>query len=185
MLLAHASRMLGDQLETARGAGWTAGTLADAHRAVRVVAALATGDGAREVPLGRAAAVPEGRLAVSRRLGRHAAGVTAHVTAGHVARALAALPADASASRRARLERLRDALVVLTRVQYGRGPVDQTGPADQSGPAGAIDASGAAAVDAAVAAVRDIGALMAREKLTSPREWFRRSAASPLPAPEF
>lgn len=168
LVLTRAAHVLGAQLDAARGAGWTPEGLAEAHVAARVVAAMATGAGAREVSIGREAAIPEGRLAVRRRVGRQAAAVTTHVTTDDVARALSSLPAGASAAVRNRLERLRDALTALTRVQYG-----------------AADTLDGAAVDEAVTTARDIATEMAREKLTSPREWFRRPLAPATPTPEF
>ena len=138
-----------------------------AHVATRVVAAMATGAGVRELAIGHDQAIPEGRLAVRRRLGRQVAAMTTHVTADDVTRALTALPATASAGVRSRLERLRDALAALTRVQYC---------------AAALDPS---AVDEAVTTARDLATEMAREKLTSPREWFRRPLAPATPTPEF
>lgn len=167
LVLSRAAGVLGDRLDGARG-GWTPEALAEAHTAARVVAALATGSGARELPLGPAAVTPEGRLRVQHRVRRDAAAVTAHATTDTLARAIAALPPDASAATRSRLERLRDVLTTLTRAQYGA--------------AGTIDAT---AVDDAVRAARDIGAAMAREKLTSPREWFRRPAEPVTATPEF
>lgn len=168
LVLSHAAGVLGDRLDGARGAGWTPDALAEAHTAARVVAAVATGKGARELSLGAAAVMPEGRLLVRRRFRQQAAAVTAHVTTDTVSKALAALPADGSAAARSRLERLRDVLATLTRAQYGAE--------------GAFDAT---AVDEAVTAARDIGAAMAREKLTSPREWFRRPVDAVTPTPEF
>ncbi len=168
LVLSHAAGVLGDRLDGARGSGWTSEALAEAHTAARVVAAIAAGTGARELSLSSGAVMPEGRLVVRRRFRHQAAAVTAHVTADTVARVLAALPADASAATRSRLERLRDALITLTRAQYGA--------------AGTYDAT---AVDDAVTTARDIGAAMAREKLTSPREWFRRPADPVTPTPEF
>ena len=70
--------------------------------------------------------------------------------------------------RPARRARAIDAVATLTRAQYGAE--------------GAFDAT---AVDEAVTAARDIGATMAREKLTSPREWFRKPVAPATPTPEF
>jgi len=168
VVLSHASRVLGEALDQSRGAGWTPERLAEAHSAARLVAALATGTGARELALARGAATPEGRVVVRRRFGRHTAALTTHVTTDVVARALAALPADASATARGRLERLRDVLGALTRAQYGAG-----------------DHLDSAAVDEAVTTARDLAAEMAREKLTSPREWFRRPVALATPTPEF
>ena len=129
---------------------------------------MATGTGARELALARGAATPEGRVAVRRRFGRHTAALTTHVTTDVVAKALAALPADASGTARSRLERLRDALAALTRAQYG-----------------AADRVDTTAVDEAITTARDLAAEMAREKLTSPREWFRRPVAPATPTPEF
>ncbi|MCC6988768.1 MAG: hypothetical protein IT181_07205 [Acidobacteria bacterium] len=168
LVLSHAAGVLGDRLDGARGGGWTPEALAEAHTAARVVAAMATGLGARELSLGAAAVMPEGRLVVRRRFRRQAAAVTAHVTTAMVAKAMAALPPDASAATRSRLEQLRDVLTALTRAQYGAE--------------GAFDAT---AVDEAVTSARDIGAAMAREQLTSPRAWFRRPAAPVTPTPEF
>lgn len=168
VVLQHAARLLGERLDTARGAGWTPDGLAEAHAAARVVAAIASGVGAREQSLSRGAATPEGRLRVTRRFGRHAAAITTHVTAEHLTRALDALPPDASAITRSRLERLRDALAALSRAEYG-----------------AAERLEAAPVDEAVGAARDIGLDMAREKLRSPREWFRRPAVPVTAAPEF
>jgi hypothetical protein len=168
VVLSHAAQVLGTRLDAARSAGWTPEHLAEAHAAARLVAALASGVGARERPLASGAVVPEGRLAVRRRFGRQAAALTTHATTDHVIQALSALPAGASAMERSRLERLRDALAALTRAQYG-----------------AAEHTDAAAVDDAVTAARDISAEMAREKLTSPREWFGRPVAPVTPTPEF
>ncbi len=168
VVLDHAARVLGERLEAARGAAWTPEALSAAHAAGRVVAAIATGTGVRELPLVAGAAPPEGRLLVTRRLRRQAAAVTTHVTAGHLSRALAAVPAAVSPVARIRLERLRDALAALTRAEYG-----------------AADRLDLAAVDEAVSALRDIGVEMAREKLASPREWFGRPVAPATAAPEF
>lgn len=168
LVLTHAAGVLGDQLDGARGGGWTPEALAEAHTAARVVAAIASGAGARERSLGPGAVLPEGRLRVRRRFRREAAAVTAHVTTDTLTKALAALPAESAAATRGRLERLRDVLTTLTRAQYGA--------------AGIVDAT---AVDEAVTAARDIGTTMAREQLTSPREWFRRPAAPATPTPEF
>ena len=167
LVLTRAAEVLGTQLDAARVAGWTPEGLSEAHVATRVVAAMATGAGVRELAIGHDQAIPEGRLAVRRRLGRQVAAMTTHVTADDVTRALTALPATASAGVRSRLERLRDALAALTRVQYG---------------AAALDPS---AVDEAVTTARDLATEMAREKLTSPREWFRRPLAPATPTPEF
>ena len=168
LVLSHAAGVLGDRLDGARAAGWTPEALAEAHTAARVVAAMAAGIGARELSLGAAAVVPEGRLLVRRRFSRQAAAVTAHVTTDILSKVLAALPAGTSAAAHSRLERLRDALAALTRARYG-----------------AEGAFEAVSVDEAVTAARDIGAAMAREKLTSPREWFRKPVAPATPAPEF
>lgn len=163
-MLGHAADVLGQRLAAARTAGWTAEGLAEAHAAARVVAAVATGAGVRELSLGAGAAAPEGRLALPRRLGRPAAALTTHVTTDHVTRALSALPPGAPAVGRARLERLREALATLTRAQYGAG-----------------DALDAAVVDEALTAARAIGVALAHEKLTSPREWFRRPPSQTVP----
>jgi hypothetical protein len=112
--------------------------------------------------------LPEGRLRVRRRFRGQAAAVTAHVTTDTLTKTLAALPADAPAATRSRLEQLRDVLAALTRAQYGA--------------AGAFDAT---AVDEAVTSARAIGTAMAREQLTSPREWFRRPVAPVTTTPEF
>lgn len=166
-VLGEAARVLDARLAVARAAGWTPEALADAHGAMRAVAAIATGLGARDLALGAGAPLPDGRLRVRRRFGRQVAAVTAHVTSAHLARALEALPAQTGAEARSRLERLRDGLAAVTRVQYAAAP-----PADTS------------AVDDAVAAARDIARDLARERLLSPRAWFRRPAA-PTAVPEF
>jgi hypothetical protein len=168
LVLSHAAGVLGDRLDGARGGGWTPEALAEAHTAARIVAAIATGAGARELSLGPATVLPEGRLRVRRRFRGQAAAVTAHVTTDTLTKALAALPADAPAATRSRLEQLRDVLAALTRAQYGA--------------AGAFDAT---AVDEAVTSARAIGTAMAREQLTSPREWFRRPVAPVTTTPEF
>lgn len=168
VVLSHASRVLGEALDEARGAGWTPERLAAAHAAVRLVAAMAIGTRARELSLGRAAVAPEGRLAVRRRFGRQAAALTSHVTPEAVAEALTALPAEASASTRSRLERLQHALGALTRAQYGAGEPRESVP-----------------VDEAIATARDVAAEMARETLTSPRAWFGRRDEPSTAAPEF
>lgn len=166
-VLNEAARVLNARLSDARGGGWTPESLAETHGAMRAVAAIATGVGARDLGLGFGAPLPAGRLRVRRRFGRQVAAVTAHVTSAHVTRALEALPASASAGERSRLERLRDGLVAMTRAQYGASPAADT-----------------SAVDEAVAAARDIAREVARERLFTPREWFRRPAASSA-APEF
>jgi len=168
VVLQGATRLLGDRLEAARVAGWTPETLAEAHGATRVVTAVALGRPVREVVLAAGAAVPEGRLVVRHRLGRQASAVTAPITTDVVARALAALPATASAASRQRLERLHDALAALTRAQYGAAPDRDT-----------------TAIDDAVAAARDIGATIVRERRFSPRAWFRRPVAPAASTPEF
>lgn len=167
-VLRHASRVLGERLDSARGAGWTPEGLAEAHAAARVVAAVATGAPVREVALARDGVIPEGRLVLGGRFGRSSTALTTHVTAAHLASAVTALPVAASATTRSRFERLRDALTALTRAQYGAGEQPDT-----------------TAIDDAVTAARDIGADMAREKLTSPREWFRRPVAPVAATPEF
>lgn len=169
LVLSHAARVLDQRLNEARAGGWTPETLAEAHVAARLVAAIASGAGARELSLGRGAVTPAGRLRLARRFGRQATAVTTHVTSQHVTRALAALPADAASATRSRLERVRESLTALTRAQYGA----------------AVPESAAASVDEAVAAARDIGREMARERLWSPREWFRRPAAAATSALEF
>jgi hypothetical protein len=172
-VLTHAARVLDERLHGARGAGWTPEALADAHAAARVVAAVVTGVGARELHLGRGAATPAGRLRIRRRFGRQAAAVTTHVTSQHLATALATLPGDASSHARARVERLRDALATLTRAQYGAS-TGATG-------AGARDTSD---VDVALASTRDLAREVARERLFTPREWFRRASPGTV-APDF
>lgn len=168
-VLTEAARVLDRRLTEARGAGWTADAVSEAHVAARVVAAIASGAGARELALGRGVPTPPGRLRLSRRFGRDAAALTTHVTSQHVTTTIDALPADVPATTRARLERLRDALTSLTRAQYGAN-----GPETAS-----------TSVDNAVAAARDIAREMARERLWSPREWFRRPAPSAASALEF
>lgn len=168
VVLNHAAQVLGEALDAGRGAGWTPDRLADAHAAARLVAAVATGTGIREHALGHGAAVPEGRLAVRRSVGRQGAALTTHVTTAAVNRALEALPAAASATTRSRIERLRDALDALTRARYGAAEHLDAGP-----------------VDEAVGVVRALATEMAREKLTSPREWFRRPVPTATPTPEF
>lgn len=168
-VLVHAAGVLDRRLNDARGAGWTPETLTEAHAAARIVAAIACGIGARELALTRGVAAPAGRLRLTRRFGRDAAAVTTHVTSQHLSAALTALPADASDATRSRLERLRDGLAALTRAQYGAS----------------VSESAAAGVDDAVAAARDVAREMARERLWSPREWFRRPAPSTASAMEF
>jgi hypothetical protein len=168
-VLGLAARVLDQRLGEARDTGWTPEGLAEAHVAARVVAAVACGTGARELRLGRGVATPAGRLRLTRRFGREEAAVTTHVTSQHLTTALAALPAEASSATRSRLERLRDGLAALTRARYGA----------------AVPESAAASVDEALAAARDIAREMARERLWSPREWFRRPAASATSALEF
>lgn len=167
-VLSEAARVLDARLSEARGAGWTPEALAEAHGAMRAVAAIATGTGARDLILGFGAPLPAGRLRVRRRFKRQVAAVTAHITTAHVTRAIDTLPASASAGERSRLERLRDGLAAMTRAQYGASP----------------SASDTSAVDDAVAAARDIARDVAREQLFTPRAWFRRPAAASA-APEF
>jgi hypothetical protein len=168
VVLAHAGRMLDERLRNARAAGWAPEARAEAHAAARLVAAVATGRAPRETPLAREAATPENRLRVSRGLGRHAVALTANVTARHVARAIEALPAEASARERSRLEQIGDALAALTRAQYGAA-------AETPGPA----------IDQAVETLRVVARDLARERLWSPRTWGRRPAPAAVSAPEF
>jgi hypothetical protein len=168
VVLAHAARVLDERLQQARGAGWTPEALAEAHGAARLVAAVALGVAPRETVLSRDTAAPEGRIRVPRRFGTQAVALTAHVTAHQVAHASEALPPDASAATRSRLEQLKDALTALTRGQYGAA-------AGQSG----------TAIDEAVASVRDVARDLARERLWSPRAWIRRPAPAAVSAPEF
>jgi hypothetical protein len=169
VVLAHAASVLDARRRDAQGAGWTPETLADAHAAVRLVAAVATGSGPRETVLAGTAATPEGRLRVSRRFGRQAAALTANTTARQVAKAIEGLAADASARERSRLEQLREALSALTRAQYG---------------AAAPGASGGG-IDDAVTSARDVARELARERLWSWRGWGRRPAPAAVSAPEF
>ncbi len=159
-VLGHAADVLDGLARGATAAGWTPEALAEAHGAVRLVAAAVMRDGVRQARLGSLAPMPEGRLLVQRRWRRARTALTAHVTGAAVGRALAALPPRASATDRARLERLRDSLDALTRARYVQGAsLDDRGPLDE-----------------AVAAARDLAREVARERLFTPREWFRAPA---------
>ena len=165
LVLTHAAGVL-DQLARDAAGGWTPETLAAAHGAARLVAAGVMRDGLRQLRLGKLAPLPEGRLLLRRRLRRGGDAVTAHVTGAAVGRAIAALPAGASATDRARLECVRDSLETLTRAHYLQD----------------ANLDDRAAVDAAVATARDLARQVARERLWSPREWFSAGApASPMP----
>ena len=136
--------------------------IAQAHQAVRVVAAGAAGLAVRQAPLAVGGVVPEGRLAVTGGWRRRRAAVTASATTDTIARALEALPAETSAVVRMRLESLRDALAVLSRAEYGAQPL-----ADTSAVAEALQAARAAAV------------ALARE-----HRWSWRAASPAPPAAE-
>ncbi len=166
-VLRHAAGELDRLAEAATGLGWTPESLAAAHGAVRLTAAAVLRDGVRQVRLGPTAPVPEGRLLVRHRLRRSHTAVTAHVTGDALGRALTALPSGASATERTRLERLRDSLDALTRAQYvADASLDERAP-----------------IDDAVAAARAVALEVARERLWSPREWFRPAAVPALGAP--
>lgn len=167
-VLTGAARVLDTRLAEARRTAWTPEALADAHGAMRAVAAIAMGMGTRDVEVGDPAAMPPGRLPVRHGPRRRVAAVTAHATSAHLARALDALPPTASSSTRARFEQLRDGLTAITRLQYGAS-------------ATVVDR---ATVEDAVANVRDIARDLARERLWTPRHWFARPAAAPA-VPEF
>jgi hypothetical protein len=138
----------------------TAEAAAEAQQLVRIVAGLAARAGVRQAPLGRGAAVPEGRIAVTGWLGRTRAAVTSSATSDAVGRALAALPASAAAGDRTRLESLGDGLAQLTRRQYGAS----------------ADADTTAVVDVLKQA-RDAASELARA-----RRWqWSRAAATPSP----
>jgi hypothetical protein len=169
VVLGHAASVLDARQREAQAAGWTPETLAEAHAAVRLVAAIAIGSGVREMSLPRTAATPEGRLRVSRRFARQAVALTANTTARQVATALDGLSADASGRDRSRLEQLREALTALTRAQYGAAAAAPPG----------------AGIDEAVASARDIARELARERLWSWRGWSRRPAPAAVSAPEF
>lgn len=165
LVLTHAAGVL-DQLVRDAALGWTPEAIAAAHGATRLVAAGVMRDGVRQMRLGTLAALPEGRLLLRRRLRRGGDALTAHVTGAAVGQAIAALPATASATERARLERVRESLDTLTRAQY----VQDANLDDR------------AAIDEAVASARDLARAVARERLWSPREWFRAGAPA-LPTP--
>ena len=157
LVLQRAAAELDRLAGAAAGMGWTPETLAEAHGAVRLTAAAVMRGGVRQTRLGAAAPVPEGRLLVQRRLRRARTALTAHVTGAAIGRALTALPASASATERARLERLHESLDALTRAQYvAHASLDDRAP-----------------IDEAVAAARDLAREVARERLWAPREWFR------------
>ena len=160
LVLRHAAGILDGLAQDATTAGWTPETLAEAHGAVRLVAAAVMRDGVRQARLGSLAPMPEGRLLLQRRWRRARTALTAHVTGGAVGRALEQLPARAPAAERARLERLRESLDALSRAQYVQGAsLDDRAP-----------------IDEAVATTRDLAREVARERLFAPREWFRPAA---------
>lgn len=161
--LVHAAGVLDDVLQRARADEWTAEGIADAHRAARLVTAIALGSDWRQQRL-ETPATAEGRLVVPGRWRRPATALTARVTPGAVDRALNARAAASGATSRVRLERLRDGLVALTRAQYSQGAVDR------------------AAVEEAAGAARDIAREIARERLWSPRTWFARRTPHPAAA---
>lgn len=164
-VLSHAAATLDTLVTTAGAAGWTPESLADAHGAARLVAGVMLGGGVRQRLLQSGEAVPEGRVLLQRRFGRVRGALTSSATPAQVTAALAALPETGAADRRARLERLRDALSTLARAQYPASPVD----ADVS------------AVDEAVRAARDLGRDEARARLWSWRHWRDGAAAPAVP----
>jgi hypothetical protein len=110
--------------------GWTAELVAAGHAAMRVIASVAIGRPLAEQPLSRGAAPAEGRIAVRALLPRReGTAVTSATTASDVARALAALPLDASLAHRSGLEALRAALSVFTAAQYASGDAAPDGAA--------------------------------------------------------
>jgi hypothetical protein len=159
-VLRGAAVQLGGILDRHPTGDLDADALAQAHQAARVVAASAAGLGVRQRPLPAGAAVPEGRFEAVGGWRRRRAAVTASATADAVTAAVDALPSGA-AKARARLEQLRDALVTLTRAEYGA--------------ATAIDGG---EVAAAVGTARDAAVALARE-----RRWSFRRPAAPAPPP--
>jgi hypothetical protein len=145
-VLRAAAARLGALLDSRADGDWDAEALSEAHHAVRVIAAVASGHGVRQAAVEGLAPTPEGRLIAHRRLGRTRAAVTANTTPAALAQVLDGLSTSTSAHERARLESLRDGLAVLTRAQYG---------ADERPDAGAVAEAVRVARAAADALVRE------------------------------
>jgi hypothetical protein len=102
--------------------GWTPALVDRALAATRVAAACAIGHRTTDRPANPNADAGEGRLVLTRGLGRRRTrrSVSSAVTASELTRAIDRLPASASAARRQRLEDLRDALSTFGSARYGR-----------------------------------------------------------------
>jgi len=158
-VLRAAAGRLGDIVDRHPLGDLDADALAQAHQATRIIAASAAGLDVRQAPLAAGASTPEGRLEAVAPWRRRRAAVTASATADAVNGAIHALPAGA-ATARARLEQLRDALVTLTRAEYGAGATADSG-----------------AVLDAVRTARDAAQALARE-----RRWSFRPRVAPVSA---
>ncbi|MCC7126410.1 MAG: hypothetical protein IT178_16290 [Acidobacteria bacterium] len=117
-VLAAADRELSRVADASAG-GWTLELLAAAHRALRVIAAVAMRRDVSEQRLPRGTDTPEGRIAVRALLPwRAGASISSAVTAGDLARGVAELPGTASADDRLGLESLHEAMLAMTRTRY-------------------------------------------------------------------
>ena len=146
-VLQAAAARLGAVLDANPAADFDLDAMADAHHAMRLVAAIAGGFGVRQSAIPGTAAVPDGRLVATGWLGRTRAAVTAHVTPATLTQMLDTLPPRAAARDRMRLEGLRDGLALLTQARY----------------AAAEHPDGSALADA-LRAARDLAAELARER---------------------
>ncbi len=154
-VLAAADRELSRVAGAAAG-GWTPDLMAAAHRALRVVAAVALRRDVSEQRLSRADDAPGGRIAVRALLPwRAGASISSAVTASDVAKRLTDLPAAAPPDERLGLEALHDALQAVTRARYR----DEGSATDES-----------ALNDAVRAGRREAARLRRRDRWT----WLRR-----------
>jgi hypothetical protein len=159
-VLRAAGARLGTVLDSRPDGAWDGDALAAAHQAVRLIAAVASGQGVRQTAVEGSAPTPEGRLIAHGWLGRSRAAVTANTTPATLTKVLDGLPASASAHGRARLETLRDSLAMLTRAQYSGD-----------------ERPDAAALADAVRAARDAADTLGRE-----RRWHRRATVPSDPS---
>jgi hypothetical protein len=107
--------------------GWTPELLARALSATRMVAGYALGRRASQQPLAAGTDTPDARMPITSGLFRkRRMSVASAATAADLARAIEQLPPTASAQRRGLLEKLRDALAMLTRAQYATIPLNDS-----------------------------------------------------------
>jgi hypothetical protein len=102
--------------------GWTDALVDRALAATRIAATCAVGHRVSDRLTDLGAEAGEGRLVLTKRLGRRRIrrAVSSAMTASELSRAIDRLPASAAGARRQRLEELRDALAAFGSARYGR-----------------------------------------------------------------